>query len=240
MEIFPAIDISGGQVVRLKQGDYDQMQVYGNDPAMAAQDFLNQGARNLHVVDLDGAKDGKTVNFDAIRNICNVGELFVEVGGGIRDEQRIEQYLTLGVKRVILGTIAIRNFPFVEEMVNKYGEHIAVGVDARNNRVAVQGWLEVTDVDSFAFCRRLSEAGVQTVIYTDIAKDGELNGANLDAYRALREISALNVIASGGISFEHEIIALRDMGTYGAIVGKALYVNKLDLKRVIALLAEEE
>lgn len=240
MEIFPAIDIRGGQVVRLKQGDYDQMQVYGNDPAKAAQDFLKQGAKNLHVVDLDGAKDGKTVNFDAIRAICKAGGLFVEVGGGIRDEQRIERYLTLGVNRVILGTIAVRNFPFVEEMVKKYGGRIAVGVDARDGRVAVQGWLEVTDVDSLAFCRRLSDAGVQTVIYTDIAKDGELNGANLDAYRALREIPALNVVASGGISFEHEIIALRDMRTYGAIVGKALYVSKLDLKRVIALAAEEE
>lgn len=235
MELFPAIDIRGGQVVRLRQGDYEDMQVYGNDPVRAAEQFIAQGAVNLHVVDLDGAKEGKAVNFDVIRAIAALPGLFVEVGGGIRDEARIEQYLELGVGRVILGTVAVRNFPFVETMVRLYGSKIAVGVDAREGYVAVSGWLENTGLDSFGFCERLRDAGVSAVIYTDIAKDGELGGTNLEAYRRLRELAGLNIIASGGISFEHELIALRDMGTYGAILGKALYVKKLELSRAIRI-----
>ncbi len=235
MEIFPAIDIRGGQVVRLRQGDYEDMQVYGSDPVRTAEQFMEQGAINLHVVDLDGAKEGKAVNFDVIRAIAKLPGLFVEVGGGIRDQERIESYLELGVGRVILGTVAVRNFPFVETMVRLYGGKIAVGVDARDGYMAVSGWLENTGLDSFGFCERLRGAGVSTVIYTDIAKDGELNGTNLGAYRRLRELTGLNIIASGGISFEHELVALRDMGTYGAILGKALYVKKLDLSRAIRI-----
>lgn len=234
MEIFPAIDLSGGQVVRLRQGDYEDKQVYGNDPAFIAQGFREQGAKNLHVVDLDGAKAGMARNAEAIRELCAIDGLFVQVGGGVRDEARIVQLLELGAGRVILGTVAVKNFPFVEEMVKKYGARIAVGVDARDGKVAVSGWLETTEVDSLVFCKRLADTGVRTVIYTDIAKDGELGGANLAAYRALREIG-LDVVASGGISFEHELAALRDMGTYGAIIGKALYVRKLELARCIAI-----
>ncbi len=240
MEIFPAIDLSGGQVVRLRQGDYSDMQVYGNDPVQTAQEFMKQGARNLHVVDLDGAKDGRAVNTDAIRALCGIKELYVEVGGGIRDEARIEQTLALGAGRVILGTVAVRHFPFVEQMAKKYGERIAVGVDARDGCVAVAGWLETTELDSLEFCRRLRDAHVRTIVYTDIAKDGDLSGTNLDAYRALRELDGLAVVASGGISFEHEIAALRDMGTYAAILGKSLYVNKLSLSRAIAIAAGKE
>ena len=240
MELFPAVDICGGNVVRLSQGDYNRMEVYGNSPRAAAEKFLSQGARNLHVVDLDGAKDGAAVNFDAIREICTLNGLFVEVGGGIRDEARIVSYLELGVQRVILGTVAVRNFAFVEEMVKKYGAHIAVGVDARNGKVAVSGWLEDTAIDAFDFCKRLADAGVKTVIYTDISKDGELVGTNLPAYEALRKLPALDIVASGGISFEHEIAALRDMGTYAAIIGKALYVNRLDLSRLIRIADHSE
>lgn len=233
MELYPAVDIRGGQVVRLTQGNYDQMQVYGSSPREAAEDFLRQGAKNLHVVDLDGAKDGEAVNFASIKALCSLPGLFVELGGGIRDEARIEGYLSLGVGRVILGTVAVRNFAFVEEMVKKYGAHIAVGVDARDGFVAVSGWLETTAIDGLAFCRRLKDAGVSTVIYTDIARDGALAGTNLEVYRALRAIQGLAVIASGGISFEEEIAALRDMGTYGAIIGKALYEKKLDLTKLL-------
>lgn len=235
MEIFPAIDISGGQVVRLKQGDYQKMQIYTSDPVGAAQGFLTQGARNLHVVDLDGAREGQTVNFSHIRAICEAGGLFVEVGGGIRDEKSIEQYLSSGAGRVILGTAAVRSFSFIEDMVKKYGDQIVVSVDARDGRMAVQGWLTATGVDSFSFCRQLYDAGVKNVIYTDIAKDGELRGTNLEAYKELRQIPELDIVASGGISYEHEIIALRDLGIYGAIVGKALYENKLSLPRIIPL-----
>lgn len=240
MEIFPAIDLSGGQVVRLRQGDYADMQVYGNDPVQAAQNFVKQGARNLHVVDLDGAKGGQAVNTNAIRALCAIRDLFVEVGGGIRDEVRIEQTLALGAGRVILGTVAVKNFPFVEQMARKYGERVAVGVDARNGRVAVEGWLETTELDSLEFCRRLRDASVRTIVYTDIAKDGELSGTNMDAYRTLRELDGLDVVASGGISFEHEIAALRDMGTYAAILGKALYVNKLSLSLAIDIASGKE
>ena len=239
MEIFPAIDLSGGQVVRLRQGDYEDKQVYGNEPAFTALSFLSQGAKNLHVVDLDGAKAGEARNAEAIRALCALPGLFVQVGGGIRDEVRIMELLELGAGRVILGTVAIRNFTFVEEMVKKYGARIAVGVDARDGKVAVSGWLETTEVDSITFCHRLADAGVNTVIYTDISRDGELAGTNLAAYRALREIK-IDVVASGGISFEHELAALRDMGTYGAIIGKALYVKKLELTRCIALAQGKE
>lgn len=235
MELFPAIDIKGAEVVRLTQGDYGQVQVYGSNPAQMAQAFRGQGARNLHVVDLDGAKQGAAVNFAAISEICMVDGLFVEVGGGIRDEARIEAYLSLGVGRVILGTVAVRNFAFVEEMAKKYGTRIAVGVDARDGKVSVSGWLEDTALDSFAFCERLRDAGVATVIYTDIARDGKLAGANLEAYACLQEIGGLDIVASGGISFEEEITRLREMGIYAAILGKALYEGKLSLERALAL-----
>lgn len=235
MQIFPAIDLRGGQVVRLTQGDYDQMDIYSPDPADIARRFKAAGAKNLHVVDLDGAKDGTLANFDAIRSIVSEGGLFIEVGGGIRDEERIRQYLELGVGRVILGTVAVTNFPFVQEMAAKYSEKIAVGVDARDGFVAINGWKEVTGEKSVDFCKRLADAGVKTVIYTDISKDGALQGTNLGIYRTLSEIQGLDIVASGGISFEREITVLREMNLYAAIVGKAIYTDKLDLKRVIQL-----
>lgn len=235
MQIFPAIDLRGGQVVRLTQGDYDQMDIYSPDPADIARKFKAAGAKNLHVVDLDGAKDGTLANFDAIRAIVQQGGLFIEVGGGIRDEERIRQYLDLGVGRVILGTVAITNFPFLKEMVAKYKEKIAVGVDAKDGLIAINGWKEITGTQSVDFCKELVEIGVKTVIYTDISKDGELKGTNLEIYKTLSDIDGLDVVASGGISFEREITALKEMGTYAAIVGKAIYTDTLDLKRVIQL-----
>lgn len=235
MRIFPAIDLRGGQVVRLIQGDYDQMTVYATDPVEIVNRFKEAGAQYLHVVDLDGAKDGRPVNFAAIRSIVGQGGLFVQVGGGIRDEEKIKSYLDLGVGRVILGTVAIQNFEFLKQMVAKYKEKIAVGVDAKNGFVAVNGWLEVTEQPSLDFCRTLADIGVQTIIYTDIAKDGEGKGTNLAIYETLNEIKGLDFIASGGISFESEITHLNEMGLYGAILGKALYTGKIDLKQAIAL-----
>ncbi|NCB31461.1 MAG: 1-(5-phosphoribosyl)-5-[(5-phosphoribosylamino)methylideneamino]imidazole-4-carboxamide isomerase [Clostridia bacterium] len=234
MKIFPAIDLSGGQVVRLREGNYADMQVYGDAPLVAARSFMEQGASHLHVVDLDGAKEGEPRNADAIRLLCALPGLFVQVGGGIRNERRIAELLSLGAARVILGTAAVQNFPFVEEMVKKYGRHIAVGVDAREGKVAVSGWLKTTRTDAFAFCRKLANAGVKTVIYTDISRDGNLGGANLAAYQALKELP-LDIVASGGISFAQELMALRTMGTYGAIIGKALYEKKLNLTQCISL-----
>lgn len=235
MELFPAIDIRHGQAVRLRQGDYADMKVYAANPTEVAQGFLLEGARSLHVVDLDGAKDGKAMNAGLIGEIAAIEGLFVQVGGGIRDEARIAHYLERGVDRVILGTVAVKNFPFVEDMVCKYGGRIAVGVDAREGKVSVAGWLETTALDAFAFCKKLRDAGVSTVIYTDIARDGGLTGANLPAYRTLCEIEGLNIIASGGVSYEHEIETLRGMGVHGVIVGKALYEHRLSLKRLLEL-----
>ena len=233
MQIFPATDILGGKVVRLTKGDYANVKIYADSPAEMAKEFMKAGATNLHMVDLDGAKDGTPVNFDAIKEAAKIKDLFIEVGGGIRDMKRIEDYLSLGVKRVILGTAAVRNYPFVEEAVKEYGNAIAVGVDAKNGLVAVNGWLETTTVNSVEFCKKLRDSGVATVIYTDISKDGMLSGTNLEIYEELSKIKGLDIVASGGITFIDEIKTLADMGIYGAIVGKAVYEGKLDLKEVL-------
>ena len=233
MQIFPAIDLRGGQVVRLYQGDYDQMTVYGQDPCAAARDFLAAGARYLHVVDLDGAKDGTLANFDTIAAIARQGGLYIEVGGGIRTEDRIRQYLDLGVSRCILGTVAVKDFDFTARMAEKYSDQIAVGVDARDGYVAVNGWKELSTEKGVDFCRRLYGAGVGTVIYTDISRDGAEQGANLDLYRELAEIRGLKITASGGVSSLEELEELKRIGTHAAILGKALYTGRLDLKTVI-------
>lgn len=233
MQIFPAIDLSGGQVVRLYQGDYDQMTVYGQDPCAVARDFLAAGATYLHVVDLDGAKDGTLANFDSIAAIARQGGLYIEVGGGIRTEERIRQYLDLGVNRCVLGTIAVKDFAFTERMARKYGDQIAVGVDARDGYVAINGWKELSNEKGVDFCRRLYKAGVGTVIYTDISRDGAERGTNLALYRELSAIDGLNVTASGGVSSLDELRELQRIGTSAAILGKALYTGRLDLKTVI-------
>lgn len=234
MYIYPAIDLRDGKVVRLTKGDYDRMEVYSSDPAMIAKSFREAGATHLHVVDLDGAKDGKLCNYDIISKLA-AEDLFVEVGGGIRDEERIKAYLDAGVKRIILGSAAIENPEFAAEMAKKYGNSIAVGVDASNGKVAIHGWKVITDVDSIDFCKDLVKNGVTTVIYTDISKDGTLSGTNLEIYKELSAIEGLSIIASGGITFEHELAILREMNLHGAILGKALYTGKLDLARAIAI-----
>ena len=235
MQIFPAIDLSGGQVVRLYQGDYDQMTVYGQDPCAAARTFLEAGAKYLHLVDLDGARDGTTANFGSIAAIARQGGLYIEVGGGIRTEDRIRQYLDGGVGRCIRGTIAVKDFDFTARMAQKYGDRIAVGVDARDGYVAVNGWQELSAERGVDFCRRLHEAGVGAVIYTDISRDGAEQGTNLEVYRELADSSGLDITASGGVSSLEELRALRDMGTRAAILGKALYTGRLDRARAIRL-----
>ncbi len=233
MQIFPAIDLRGGQVVRLYQGDYDQETVYAADPCAVARDFLAAGARYLHVVDLDGARDGTLANFETIAALVRQGGLYIEVGGGIRTEERIRRYLDLGVDRCILGTIAVKDFAFTERMAKKYGEHIAVGVDARDGFVAVNGWKELSQERGVDFCRRLRDAGVKTVIYTDISRDGAEAGTNLELYRELAEIEGLDITASGGVSSIEELRELQAIGTKAAILGKALYTGRLDLKTVM-------
>lgn len=233
MQIFPAIDLRGGQVVRLYQGDYDKMTVYGQDPCAVAREFISAGAKYLHVVDLDGAKDGTLANFETIAAIARQGGLYIEVGGGIRTEDRIRQYLDLGVGRCILGTIAVKDFDFTARMAEKYGDQIAVGVDARDGYVAINGWKELSSEKGVDFCRRLVNVGVGTVIYTDISRDGAERGTNLDLYRELAEIRGLRVTASGGVSSLEELEELKRIGTHAAILGKALYTGRLDLKAVI-------
>ena len=233
MQIFPAIDLSGGKVVRLYQGDYEKMTVYGADPCAVARDFMAAGAKYLHVVDLDGAKDGTLANFDSISALAKQGGLYIEVGGGIRTEERIAKYLDLGVGRCILGTIAVKDFGFTRRMARKYGDKIAVGVDARDGYVAVSGWLETSKEKGVDFCRRLYDAGIQTVIYTDISRDGAEQGTNLALYRELARIEGLHITASGGVSSIAELKELQAIGTHAAILGKALYTGRLDLREVI-------
>lgn len=234
MIIFPAIDLKDGKVVRLHQGDYDQMTVYSEDPLAVAKTFKEAGATHLHVVDLDGARGGNPENFKVVERLIQSSGLEVQVGGGIRNRERIETYLNLGAKRVILGTAAVTDPIFLKEMVGLFGEAIAVGVDVKDGLAAINGWEKTTAINGVEFCKSLAGIGVKTVIYTDIAKDGRMQGTNLDAYRELAHIKGLNIIASGGISFEEEITALNDL-VYGAILGKALYSGILDLANCIRL-----
>lgn len=233
MKLYPAIDLRGGQAVRLYQGDYDQMTVYNADPVAQAQAFLDAGARYLHVVDLDGAKDDTTANLETIAAIAALGGLFIEVGGGIRDEARICRYLDLGVGRCILGTVAVKDFGFTARMAQRYGARIAVGVDMKDGFIAVNGWREVTPEPGVAFCRRCAAAGVQAVIATDIARDGTLQGTNLDLYRELLAIPGLEVTASGGIARMEELAELQAMGCHAAILGKSIYTGAIDLAEAV-------
>ena len=233
MKLFPAIDLRGGQAGRLYQGDYDQMTVYNPDPVSQAKAFAAAGAKYLHVVDLDGAKDGQAVNFATIRSITDAGDLFLEVGGGIRDQQRIEDYLALGVGRCILGTIAVRDFAFTTRMVRTYGDKIAVGVDMKNGQVAVSGWKEVTPEPGLDFCRRCADVGVQALIVTDISRDGTMQGTNMQLYRDLLTIPGVEITASGGIARLEELAELQAMGCHAAILGKSIYTGAIDLAEAV-------
>ena len=235
MELFPAIDLIGGCAVRLVKGDYAQKTVYSENPAEVAKSFAAAGAKYLHVVDLEGAKDGGTPNLETIRNIVEQGGLLVEVGGGIRSEEVIRKYLDAGVFRVILGTAAVQNPAFLEEMVQKYGEKIAVGVDIKDGMVAIKGWTEVSQESCFDFCEKLQKIGVKTIICTDISKDGLLSGTNLELYKELSDKFSVDIVASGGVTTLDDVKKLAEMGMYGAILGKALYTGNIDLKAAVEL-----
>ncbi len=235
MKLYPAIDLRGGQAVRLYQGDYDQMTVYNADPVAQARSFIEAGAKYLHVVDLDGAKDDTTANLQTIAAIARQGGLKIEVGGGIRDEARIRRYLDLGVDRCILGTIAVKDFAFTEKMARTYGPRIAVGVDMKQGYVAVNGWKEVTPEPGVDFCRRCAAAGVGAIIATDISRDGTMQGTNLDLYRELLTIPGIEVTASGGIARMEELAELQAMGCHAAILGKSIYTGAIDLAEAVRL-----
>ncbi|WP_194611221.1 1-(5-phosphoribosyl)-5-[(5-phosphoribosylamino)methylideneamino]imidazole-4-carboxamide isomerase [Clostridium vitabionis] len=239
MVIIPAIDLYDQKVVRLLQGDYRKMTVYSEDPAEEARKIAACGTTDLHVVDLEGARDGKTSNFDAVAAIVRASGMAVEIGGGIRDLETIRRYLDAGVARVILGTKAVTDEAFLREALAEFGSAVEVGVDAKDGKVAVSGWTKVLDVDMLDFVRHLGELGVKHVICTDISRDGAMKGTNLALYRELKALGGPEITASGGISTYENIRALKDMGIYGAIVGKAMYTGDIDLKKAIAITGEQ-
>lgn len=233
MNIFPAIDLINGQVVRLLKGDYNQVTVYGNDPLSVAKDFEACGAEFIHIVDLDAAKDGCVHNFDIIKAICQETSLKVEIGGGVRSEDVIKQYIDAGVYRVILGTIAIKNPDFTKEMIKKYGDKIAIGVDVSDGMAAIHGWTEVSAISCDELFSDLERAGASCVICTDISKDGAMQGTNLELYRDLSQKYSIKIVASGGVSSMEDIKSLKEMNLYGAILGKALYTGAVSLSDAI-------
>ncbi|MBQ4590875.1 MAG: 1-(5-phosphoribosyl)-5-[Clostridia bacterium] len=234
MKIFPAIDLSEGCAVRLLKGDYAQKTVYSDDPVSVAKGFREAGGEILHLVDLDGAKAGYAAAAEIVAKIAAESGMFVEIGGGIRNAETVKQYLDAGVGRVILGTAALRDRVFLEEMIRRYGDRIAVGVDIKNSNVAVQGWTEDDGVKYTDFLDYLERIGVATVICTDVSKDGAMQGTNRELYRELAAKYSFRVVASGGVSTLDDIKALAKMDIYGAIVGRALYNGAIDLKEAIA------
>ncbi len=233
MHIFPAIDLYGGQAVRLLRGDYAQMTVYNPDPTAVVRDFAAAGAEYLHLVDLEGAKTGKTPNIDTIRAILRTADLFTEVGGGIRSIETVRAYLQAGVSRVILGTAAVKDPDFLARAVETYGERIAVGADVKDGKIAIHGWQETANVTTEEFCARMQALGIRTIICTDISKDGVMAGANHDLYRALSEKFSMQFIASGGVSSIEDVRRLAAQGMYGAIIGKAYYTGAVSLREAI-------
>lgn len=233
MKIFPAIDLYGGKAVRLFKGDYSKMTVYSENPLEVARDFEQKGAEFIHFVDLEGAKDGTTPNFETVKSIAENTRLFTEIGGGIRSMETVEKYLGAGVDRVILGTAAVENQDFLKAAVNKYGDKIAVGVDIKDGFVAVKGWTEASSYSCFDFCEKMRETGVKTLICTDISKDGAMQGTNRELYRELAEKFDIDIVASGGVSTLDDIRALKKLGLYGAIIGKAYYIGAIDLKEAL-------
>lgn len=230
MIIFPAIDLYDKKAVRLFKGDYQNMTVYSDNPIEIARDFEVAGATHIHMVDLEGAKDGTTPNIDIVRQVATETGLFVEIGGGIRDMATVEKYLSAGVGRVILGTAAVTNPEFLKEAVAKYGDKIAVGADVKDGFIAIKGWLEKSEKTLEDFLCDMQDIGVKYIICTDISKDGAMRGTNLELYKKLSQKYSMNITASGGVSTLDDVKSLRKMNIYGAIIGKAYYIGAIDLK----------
>lgn len=233
MLILPAIDLYQQKAVRLYKGDYDNMTVYSDNPLKIAKEFEKCGATFIHMVDLEGAKNGTTPNIDTVRKVVEYTNLDVEIGGGIRDDETVQKYIDLGVRRVILGTAAVTDDAFLKRCVEKYKDSVAVGVDLKDGYVAIKGWTEKSALTADEFFAHLSDIGVKTVICTDISKDGAMNGTNRELYKELTGKYNMDIVASGGVSDIDDIKALRDMNLYGAIVGKAYYIGAIDLKQAI-------
>ena len=235
MKIFPAIDLYGGQAVRLYKGDYDQMTVYDPEPLNTVRKFEAAGARHLHLVDLEGARTGQTTNLPTIEKLAASTGLFIEVGGGIRNMDTVRRYLNAGASRVILGTAAVTDPDFTARAVAEYGEKIAVGADLKDGKVAIKGWLETSQDTWEVFFEKMQTLGVKTIICTDISKDGAMQGTNRALYRELTQRFAMDIIASGGVSSLEDIQALKAAGVHGAIIGKAYYTGAIDLAQAVRL-----
>lgn len=233
MNIFPAIDLYERKAVRLFKGDYAEMTVYSDNPVEIARDFEAKGAKYIHIVDLEGAKNGETPNFEVVKEIAQNTGLFCEIGGGIRSLDTVEKYLSAGLDRVILGTAAVNDEEFLRTAVNKYGDKIAVGVDIKDGFVAVKGWTEKSEYSCFDFCEKMREIGVKTLICTDISRDGAMRGTNRQLYKELSEKFDMSITASGGVSSIEDIKALRSLNLYGAIIGKAYYIGAINLKEAL-------
>ncbi len=233
MKIFPAIDLYDGKAVRLYKGDFSQMTVYSTNAAQVALRFRSAGAKYMHLVDLEGAKQGRPANADVIKDIRMAFGGFVELGGGIRNMETVDYYLSLGIDRVILGTAAVTDPEFLKAAVKKYPNRIAVGVDILDGCVAIKGWTEKTQLKAEDFFRSMEELGIKTIICTDISRDGAMQGTNRELYRRLSQEFSVNIIASGGVSSMEDITALQDMGLYGAIIGKAYYTGAIDLRKAV-------
>ena len=233
MILFPAIDLYEKKAVRLYKGDYANMTVYSDNPIEIARDFENCGCTHIHMVDLEGAKDGTTPNLAIVAQVAKETSLFVEIGGGIRDMETVERYLDAGVSRVILGTAAVNDEAFLRTAVAKHGEKIAVGADVKDGCIAIKGWLETSAVTLEDFLKKMETIGVKNIICTDISKDGAMRGTNLALYKALSEQFRLEITASGGVSSLEDVRRLREMDLYGAIIGKAYYTGAIDLKEAL-------
>ena len=233
MILLPAIDLYEKKAVRLYKGDYENMTVYSENPIEIARDFEKKGATHIHMVDLEGAKNGDTPNLEIVKQIATETDLFVEIGGGIRSMETVDKYIEAGVDRVILGTAAVENRDFLCEAVKKYGEKIAVGADIKDGFVAIKGWLEKSEFSCFEFCEEMQKIGVKTLICTDISKDGAMQGTNLELYKELSQRLNMQIVASGGVSDMENVTKLRAMDIYAAIIGKAYYTGAIDLKEAI-------
>jgi len=229
MQIWPAIDLRGGECVRLQQGDYDRETVFGDDPAAMARHWAEQGGECLHLVDLDGARDGRPTNLPAIRAILDAVQIPCELGGGVRDEETIGELLELGLSRLVIGTKAVSDPDWLRRMARRFPERLVLGIDARNGRVATAGWLETSEMPATELARLFADEPLAALIYTDIATDGMLTGPNLQAMAEMRDATSLPLVASGGVSNAKDVAALAALKIAGCIIGRALYEGKLKL-----------
>jgi phosphoribosylformimino-5-aminoimidazole carboxamide ribotide isomerase len=239
MKLFPAIDLYNQQVVRLEKGKFNTVTVYNNNPLKVAQTYQKEGATWLHVIDLNGAETGENTNFTIIKQLVENTDLKIQVGGGIRSTKRIKDYLEIGVSRVIIGSFAVKNIELLDELFKEYPSQIVVSVDSDKNKVTYSGWQDTSEYTTLEFCQLLESKGAKTIVYTDIAKDGMMQGPNFQDYELLSNNTSLDIIASGGVSSYDDIKQLNAMTLYGAIIGKALYIDKMTVKETLLCLQEE-